>query len=62
MFTCIIHQSISKPRPPLPRDIGGDCINSVQKATNCPLCGEGNNRKCPTPGATEDVPDELVVE
>ena len=30
--------------------------------TNPPPCGAGNSRKCPTPGAIEDVPDEFVVE
>ena len=30
--------------------------------TNAPPCGAGNSRKCPTPGSTEDVPDEFVVE
>ena len=36
-------------------------VNSVQKATNAPPCTTENSRKYPTPGATEDVPDEFVV-
>ena len=39
----------------------GTSFNSVQKATNSPPCGAGNSRKCPTPGATEDVPHEFEV-
>ena len=40
----------------------GISFHSVQKMTNAPPCGAGNSRKCPTPRATEDVPDEFVVE
>ena len=35
----------------------GISFNSAQ--TNTPPCREGNSRKCPTPGATEDVVQSL---
>ena len=44
------------PDPPHPGINAGISLNIVQKATNAPPCGAGNSRKCPTPGATENVP------
>ena len=66
MISCIyapVKENTEFPPPPTtPGYRWGLVINSMQKATNAPPCRAGNSRKCPTPGATEDVTDELVVE
>ena len=41
----------------------GISFKSLQTVTNAPQCGPGKmSGKCPTPGASEDVPDEFVIE